>query len=216
MRERQLLNQLHLSMKPSFTGTATSFKNSPIYSNSFASLERRLDVAVFRAMFASSIFQARQMCIHGKVSVNGERVNKPYRELQPGDVFSVDPATVMRAVMKPLDKKPEDVRKHDVLVLGRDNFTPKDYMAPWAFVPEYLEVSHRSCSAVYVRDPIVRPTRTEVPSPVSPDLQAKAFLYYITRRSTRHGFLRRRARRLPVNWGSQNEHWPAAQVELFD
>lgn len=40
----------------------------------YAPLERRLDTAVFRAMFASSIRQARQFVIHGSVTVNGKKV----------------------------------------------------------------------------------------------------------------------------------------------
>lgn len=40
----------------------------------YAPLERRLDTAVFRAMFASSIRQARQFVIHGSVTVNGRKV----------------------------------------------------------------------------------------------------------------------------------------------
>lgn len=40
----------------------------------FAPLERRLDVAIFRALFASSARQARQFVIHGAVTVNGQKV----------------------------------------------------------------------------------------------------------------------------------------------
>jgi ribosomal protein S4 len=41
----------------------------------FAGLERRLDVAVFRALFASSARQARQFVVHGSVKVNGVTVS---------------------------------------------------------------------------------------------------------------------------------------------
>ena len=37
-------------------------------------LERRLDTALFRAMLASSVRQARQIVIHGHVKVNGKKV----------------------------------------------------------------------------------------------------------------------------------------------
>jgi ribosomal protein S4 len=40
----------------------------------FAPMERRLDVAIFRAMFASSARQARQFVLHGAVTVNGKKV----------------------------------------------------------------------------------------------------------------------------------------------
>lgn len=40
----------------------------------YAPIERRLDMAVWRAMFASSARQARQFVIHGMVKVNGKKV----------------------------------------------------------------------------------------------------------------------------------------------
>ena len=47
---------------------------TPYMQMTFAPLERRLDTAVFRAMFASSVRQARQFVIHGAVKVNGKKV----------------------------------------------------------------------------------------------------------------------------------------------
>jgi len=49
-------------------------KMTPYMQMTFAPLERRLDTAIFRAMFASSTLQARQFCIHGAVTVNGQKV----------------------------------------------------------------------------------------------------------------------------------------------
>lgn len=40
----------------------------------FAPMERRLDIAIFRALFASSARQARQFVLHGAVTVNGKKV----------------------------------------------------------------------------------------------------------------------------------------------
>ncbi len=40
----------------------------------YAPLERRLDTAIFRALFAASARQARQMVVHGAVKVNGQPV----------------------------------------------------------------------------------------------------------------------------------------------
>lgn len=46
----------------------------PYMNMTFAQTERRLDVAVWRALFASSTRQARQFVVHGYVKVNGKRV----------------------------------------------------------------------------------------------------------------------------------------------
>lgn len=54
---------------------------TPHMQMTFAPLERRLDVAIFRAMFASSTRQARQFVIHGYVTVNGKKVKSSPKSL---------------------------------------------------------------------------------------------------------------------------------------
>ena len=50
----------------------------------YALTERRLDTAIFRALFASSTRQARQFVLHGYVKVNGKKVYLPSVCLVPG------------------------------------------------------------------------------------------------------------------------------------
>ncbi|KAJ5596014.1 hypothetical protein N7450_002472 [Penicillium hetheringtonii] len=69
----------------------------PYTQMAFAPLERRLDVAIFRSLFASSTRQARQFVIHGAVTVNGQKMRHPSYLLNPGDLFQVDPERVMFA-----------------------------------------------------------------------------------------------------------------------
>ncbi len=52
-------------------------------------LETRLDNLVYRAGFARSIRQARQMVNHGLVNVNGKRVDIPSYPVKPGQVISL-------------------------------------------------------------------------------------------------------------------------------
>lgn len=52
-------------------------------------LERRLDNAVFRAGFASSRNQARQLVRHNHILVNGKKVNIPSFSVSEGDVVSL-------------------------------------------------------------------------------------------------------------------------------
>jgi len=47
---------------------------TPYMGMTFYPQERRLDVAIFRALFASSARQARQFVVHGFVKVNGKKV----------------------------------------------------------------------------------------------------------------------------------------------
>ncbi|KAH8735515.1 hypothetical protein BGZ61DRAFT_489479 [Ilyonectria robusta] len=68
---------------------------TPYMQMTFAPLERRLDTAVFRALFASSVRQARQFVIHGAVKVNGKKMVHPSYALNPGDMFQVDVEKVL-------------------------------------------------------------------------------------------------------------------------
>ncbi|KAF3134418.1 mitochondrial 37S ribosomal protein nam9 [Orbilia oligospora] len=77
----------------------------PFMQMTYAPLERRLDTAVYRALFASSVRQARMMCLHGKVFVNGVKMPHAGYMLNPGDMFSIDPLLVMKAIGGP-ERKP--------------------------------------------------------------------------------------------------------------
>jgi ribosomal protein S4 len=56
---------------------------TPYMQMTYYPIERRLDTAIFRALFASSVRQARQFCVHGLVKVNGKKV----RISNPGIYF---------------------------------------------------------------------------------------------------------------------------------
>ncbi|KAL4928314.1 mitochondrial 37S ribosomal protein uS4m [Aspergillus undulatus] len=85
--------------------TQSFARKTPYTHMTFAPLERRLDVAVFRAMFASSARQARQFVLHGAVTVNGRKMRYPGYLLNPGDMFQVDPERVMFATGAPKTKE---------------------------------------------------------------------------------------------------------------
>ncbi|KAF2768285.1 alpha-L RNA-binding motif-containing protein [Teratosphaeria nubilosa] len=70
---------------------------TPYMNMTFHPLERRLDTAIWRALFASSVRQARQFVVHGHVKVNGKKMEYPGYQLNPGDMFQVDPDSVMYA-----------------------------------------------------------------------------------------------------------------------
>ncbi|KAI0460189.1 hypothetical protein F5B21DRAFT_498792 [Xylaria acuta] len=90
---------------------------TPYMQMTFAPMERRLDIAVFRAMFASSARQARQFCVHGAVKVNGKVVPYPAYRLNPGDMFQVDPERVLYATGRP-KSTPKDSKQPSSLARG--------------------------------------------------------------------------------------------------
>lgn len=67
----------------------------------FIGLERRLDFAVWRSLFASSLRQAAVFILRGGVRVNGVKIRAPGYILHPGDMFSVEPSRVLYALGRP-------------------------------------------------------------------------------------------------------------------
>ncbi|EDO16252.1 hypothetical protein Kpol_505p29 [Vanderwaltozyma polyspora DSM 70294] len=76
----------------------SAVQETPFLLQTYSVLEKRLDFALFRSMFASSIRQARQFIIHGNVYVNGTKVKHPGYTLKPGDMFNVKPEMVLKAL----------------------------------------------------------------------------------------------------------------------
>jgi small subunit ribosomal protein S4 len=58
--------------------------------NLFALLERRLDNVVYRLRFAASRSQARQLVLHGHITVNGKRVNVPSYLVKSEDEIAIE------------------------------------------------------------------------------------------------------------------------------
>lgn len=58
------------------------------------------------------------------------------------------------------------------------SFELKPFSQPFLFVPEYLEVNYNTCQTVFLRSPISRPGRSEIPSPYAPELHSLAYEYY--------------------------------------
>lgn len=90
---------------------------TPVLLQTYAVLEKRLDFALFRAMFASSVRQARQFILHGNVYVNDVKITQPGYELKPGDVFHCNPEKVLVALgaTKPSLKDSAKVTKVQII-----------------------------------------------------------------------------------------------------
>jgi small subunit ribosomal protein S4 len=57
--------------------------------NMVSLLERRLDAVVHRAGLARTVYQARQLVVHGHFTVDGKKVDRPGYRLRPGQVVEV-------------------------------------------------------------------------------------------------------------------------------
>ncbi len=86
-------------------------------------LERRLDMVVYRAKFAPTIFAARQIVSHGHVRVNGVKCNIASRKVLPGDVVSLgDKAKDMALVIEAQTLPERDIPEY-VAADGNDKIT---------------------------------------------------------------------------------------------
>jgi small subunit ribosomal protein S4 len=54
-------------------------------------LEQRLDNVIRRAALARTIWQARQLVVHGHIKVNGHKIDRPSYAVSPGDEIAVKP-----------------------------------------------------------------------------------------------------------------------------
>src|SRR5678815_4641656 len=100
-------------------------------------LERRLDMIVYRAKFAPTIWAARQLVSHGHIRVNGTKCNIASRRVDVGDVIELGP-------------KAQDM----ALVIEAQSLAERD-------VPEYV-VPDGTSKVTFNRVP----TLDEVPYPV--------------------------------------------------
>ena len=102
-------------------------RKTPYMHMTFHPLERRLDTAIWRALFASSTKQARQFVTHGGVRVNGKKMLYPGYLLNPGDMFAVRPDLVMFATGQPKARKGAPHSARDVMENQAN--TEEDFLA---------------------------------------------------------------------------------------
>ena len=72
--ERQWQSMFKTRLPTANTKVGGVEPHPPVFALTYAEMERRLDFIVFRSNFAPSIYAARQLVGHGKVTVNGKPV----------------------------------------------------------------------------------------------------------------------------------------------
>ena len=128
MNERQFRNCYRKAVKEK--GDTTE--------NLIGLLERRLDIIVYRAKFAITIFSSRQLINHGHIKVNGKKVNIPGFLLKEEDTIE-------------LREKSKQLPIVDVALASKE----RD-------VPDYLQLDEKQKKIKFIRTPKVE----EVPYPI--------------------------------------------------
>ena len=107
-------------------------------------LERRLDAAIYRMKFVTTIFAARQFVSHGHIKVNGKKVTIPSYSLKDGDVVEV-----------------KEKSKEVPIVLEAISSTERD-------TPEYLSVDYDKMKGTFLKGP--KPDEVPYPVVMEPNL----------------------------------------------
>ncbi len=91
LREKQKVKRIYGMLEKQFAHYFEEAERLPGITgeNLLVLLERRLDNAVYKLGFASSLAQARQLVRHGHYQVNGKTVTIPSYQLEVGDVVSI-------------------------------------------------------------------------------------------------------------------------------
>jgi len=113
-------------------------KRGDTVENLIGLLEKRLDIIVYRAKFALTVFSSRQLINHGHIKVNGKKVNIPGYLLKEEDTIE-------------LKEKSKQLATVDVSLASKE----RD-------VPEYLQLDEKQKKIKFVRTPKF----AEVPYPV--------------------------------------------------
>ena len=100
-----------------------------------ASLERRLDNALYRTGIVQSRSEARQLVRHGHVDVNGRQVNIPSFSLGVGDALSLRGSDKMKERFKAILEESKDQKRVEWL-----DFDPAGLKATVKRLPERADV----------------------------------------------------------------------------
>lgn len=143
LQEKQKLRHMYGMNEKPFRKLFTQATKMPgvAGANFMKLLESRLDNLVYRLGLASTRPGARQLVVHGHITVNGKKVNIPSYRVQPGDVIA-------------LREKSQNLE------------IVKDALAARTFLPNYLSFDENKLEGSYVR----LPEREELTSEINETL----------------------------------------------
>ena len=112
LREKQKVRKTYGILEGQFEHyfeMAVAKKDGITGENFLQILESRFDSVVYRAGFATSRAEARQLTRHGHFTINGKKVNIPSYLVKPGDVIAITDKSKgsekMKAVLETTDGK---------------------------------------------------------------------------------------------------------------
>jgi len=128
MNERQFRNAYRKAIQ----------KKGNTSENLIGFLERRLDIIIYRAKFATTVFSARQLINHGHIRINGKKVNIPSYLVKAEDTIEI-----------------KDKSKEIVIITAALVSKERE-------VPDYIQMDEKHKKAKLIRVPKF----SEVPYPI--------------------------------------------------
>ncbi|AEF81657.1 30S ribosomal protein S4 [Leadbettera azotonutricia] len=134
LREKQKLKRIYGMQEKQFSLFFERALRMPGITgeNLFALLERRLDNVVYRMRFAVSRSQARQIVLHGHVTVNGKRVDVPSYLVKAEDTIEIEESSKGLIIIKDALKE-----------FGKSGVMPWLQLDPDAMKGKFLAVPRR-------------------------------------------------------------------------
>lgn len=143
LQEKQKLRHMYGLSEKQFRRTFEKAGKMPgVHGENFMILlECRLDNLVYRLGLARTRAQARQLVVHGHVTVNGKKVDRPSYQVKPNDVIGLR----------------EKSRNLDIVKEALENRN---------FLPDYLSFDEEKKEGTFTR----LPERSELPSEINETL----------------------------------------------
>lgn len=113
---------------------------SRLHSSLLSVIESRLDVLLFRSQFASSIYQARELIMHGKVTVNNQICKLNSKIITVGSEISVKPGDALRQQLR-FQARGYLLPNHLTRNLVNSVFLIKQPTVQSIFLPQNIEIN---------------------------------------------------------------------------
>ena len=132
LREKQKVKRTYGLLERQFRGYFHKAEKAkgPTGENLIVMLERRLDNVVNRSGFAGSRAQARQLVLHGHVSVNGKKVNVPSYLVSVGEEITLKPKMHQNTMVLEARNVAQSQNTVPWLEIDRDNFKARVVALP--------------------------------------------------------------------------------------
>jgi small subunit ribosomal protein S4 len=132
LREKQKVKRLYGLLEKQFRGVfkKANAQKGVTGEQLLTILESRLDNFAYRAGFAGSRKEARQLVRHGHVQVNGKKVNIPSYQVAAGDVLSIAPKARSGGRINESLNLAESRKVPEWIELSKESYTAKVLALP--------------------------------------------------------------------------------------